>query len=108
MVDIYYIDNDNLIELTGLRDAVNSLYLSGATVQLTMVDAATDVEIGGQTWPAAMSYVNGSDGDYRLTLEYDLDVSEGQTLLAKVIADAGEGLRMSLRVPVLALYRAGE
>ena len=108
MVDIYYIDNDNLIELTGLRDAANNLYLSGVAVQLTMVDAATDVDISGQSWPATMSYVAGSDGDYQLTLEYDLDVTEGQTLLAKVVADAGSGLRMSLRVPVLALYRAGE
>ena len=107
MVDIYYIDNDNMIELTGLRDAANAIYLNGASVSLTLVDSATEVEISGQTWPATMSYVNASDGDYRLTLEYDLVVQHGQSLTAHVVADAGAGLRMVIRHPVLALYREG-
>lgn len=105
--DIYYIDNDNMILLEGLTDAANGSFMNGASASVTIVDAATEEEIAGQTWPATMDYVSGSDGNYRATLEYDLDVSEGQTLMAFVIVDSGPGLRLSLRKPVLAIYRQG-
>lgn len=107
-IETYFIDNNNLIKLSGLRDAANAIYLNGASVSVTIVDAATDEEIAGQTWPASMSYVNSSDGAYQVTLDYDLTVTPGQQMVAKVVADAGEGLRLSLRVPVVAMYRQGE
>lgn len=107
-VETYFIDNNNLIKLTGLRDAANALYLNGASVSVTMLDAATDAEITGQTWPLTMDYVASSSGTYQATLDYDLVVSPGQSLVAKVVANAGEGLRLSLRVPVTAKYRDGE
>jgi hypothetical protein len=107
MVDIYYIGNDNLIELTGMRDAVQGLFLNDAAVTLTLVDAETDTEVAGQIWPETMLYVEDSNGDYHLTLEYDLVVEESQHLIAKVEATAGVGLHLSLRLPVIALHREG-
>lgn len=107
-LETYYIDNDNLLRLSGLGDAANGIYLNGASVTVTIVDAATETEITGQTWPATMSYVNSSNGVYQCTLEYDLNVTEQQTLIGLVVADAGSGLRLSLRVPIIALYRQGE
>lgn len=103
-----FIDNDNLIKLTGLRDAANGLYLNGASVSLTLVDAVSEAEVAGQTWPTTMEHVTDSDGDYQCTLEYDLVVLPGQSLIAKVVANAGDGLRLSLRVPVVACHRHGE
>lgn len=107
-IETLYIDNDNLLKLSGLRDAANGIYLNGASVSVTLVDAATEVAIAGQTWPATMDHIANSNGNYQCTLEYDLIVSPQQPLIAKVVADAGVGLRLSLRVPVLASYREGE
>lgn len=107
-IETYFIDNNNLIKLSGLRDAAHGIYLNGASVSVTVIDATTDAEIAGQTWPATMEYVPESSGDYQATLDYDLIVNPAQALIAKVVADAGEGLRLSLRVPVIAKYREGE
>lgn len=106
-IETYFIDNDNMLQISGVRDAASGLYLNNASLEVTLIDAATEAEIAGQTWPAAMSYVNGSDGVYRLTLEYDLDVAAQQALIAK-LAGSPNGLRLSLRIPVVAAYRQGE
>jgi hypothetical protein len=107
-VETYFIDNDNLIKLTGLQDAANNIYLNAASVTVTIVDATTESEISGQTWPTTMTYVSGSNGDYQATLEFDLVVIDTQSLRADIVADAGAGLRLSLRVPVVAAYRQGD
>lgn len=107
-IETLFIDNDNLIKLSGLRDAANGIYLNGASVTVTLVDASTEAEVQGQTWPSTMEYVSSSNGDYQCTLEYDLVVSPQQLIIAKVVANAGGDLRLSLRVPVVASYRAGE
>jgi|SRR5687768_790342 len=106
-IETYFIDNDNMLQISGVRDAANGLYLNGASLEVTLIDAATETEIAGQVWPAAMSYVNGSNGVYRLTLEYDLDVTSQQALIARLVGSPN-GLRLSLRIPVVASYRQGE
>lgn len=106
-IETYFIDNDNMIQISGVRDAANGIYLNNADFEVTLVDAATETEIVGQTWPATMSYVHESDGIYRLTLEYDLEVVDQQNLIAKLSGNPF-GLRLSLRIPVIARYRQGE
>jgi len=106
-IETYFIGNDNMLQISGVRDAANGIYLNNASLQVTLIDAATETEIAGQAWPAAMSYVSGSDGVYRLTLEYDLDVISRQVLIAQ-LEGSPNGLRLSLRIPVVASYRQGE
>ena len=107
-IETLFIDNDNLIKLSGLRDAAHGIYLNGASVSVTLIDAATETEILGQTWPATLEHIADSNGDYQCTLEYDLAVMPQQPLIAKVVANAGADLRLSLRIPVVASYRVGE
>lgn len=83
-----YQGNDNIIKVTGLRDAESAAYLNGATVTVTLLDE-NDVEVGGETWPLAMNYVAASDGDYTAILTAALEVTVGQRITARIDVDAG-------------------
>jgi len=85
---IVYIENDNLIQLTGLQDAATSVYVNNATVTVTVTDRK-GVNVSGQSWPLTLSYVASSNGNYEGTLEDGLVLSIGQKYEAKVVADAG-------------------
>ena len=93
--------SDNLLALLGAKNEATGQYLNAATVQVTVVDASTGTDIGGQTWPTSLPYVAGSNGDYRATLGAALAVTEGQRLTAKLSFDAGAGLQRYVELPVL-------
>ncbi len=67
------VDSSNVLELRGLRNVVDDEYVNNAIVQATIVDANGD-EITGETWPVSLSYVAASDGVYRYTLSYLIDL----------------------------------
>lgn len=91
MSDVLYLQSDNLLELKGLKNAASGAYINNATVTVTLVDAS-GTSVSGQSWPATLSYVSGSNGDYRLTLEDTLPLSENGTYVARVTA-IGDGLK---------------
>lgn len=104
MAEIVYVANDNVLELTGLKNAVADDYIDDATVTVTLVDSAGN-EVAGETWPLIMGYVAASDGDYRVTLPYGLDLSAGRSYTAQITADGGLGLRGYWALPVHAKRR---
>lgn len=86
---VLYVANDNLITLSGLKDAsAGGDFINDATVQVTLLDSDGE-EVTPQSWPTTLSYVTDSDGDYEAVLEEDLNVSHGDQLTARVTADAG-------------------
>lgn len=91
--EIIYISSDNIIEVTGVLNVPAGTYINNASVTVTLVDATTGVEVTGQTWPLALSYVSGSNGDYRGTLTDSMVLSNSQELIAKVTVDGGAGLK---------------
>lgn len=71
--------SNSVFRLRGARNPVTGEYLdSSSTVEITLKDAL-DVDIPGMTWPAALSYVVGSSGDFQLQLDSDLDAEAGDT-----------------------------
>lgn len=102
--NIIYIDNDNVIELIGLKDVTQDTFVNDASVTVTLLDSSGD-EVSGQAWPFILVYVSGSDGDYRATLEDGLVLSFGGTYTAIVIADAGADLIGKWTVKVVAKIR---
>lgn len=87
-----YISNDNLLTLVGLQNEATSAYLNSATVAVTLVDS-DGTEVAGGTWPLTMSYVGGSDGNYRATLPDTLTgLTNNDALTAQVSANGGAGL----------------
>ena len=65
-----FIDNDNVVRLTGLRNVMEpeGQYMNNVTVEVTLKNHMNQ-EVAGQSWPLTLSYVNGSDGDYVGQLE---------------------------------------
>lgn len=100
--EIIYIQSDNIIEVTGVTNAATGAFLNDATVTLTLLDAALETPIIGQTWPLELSYITASDGNYRGMIINGITVSENQILLAEVIVDAGAGLRRYWQRPCVA------
>ena len=90
MSTLIYRANSNLLELVGLKNAATGAYLNAATVTVTLQTEA-GTEISGETWPLTMSYVSGSNGDYRALLSHTLGLVSGP-VDAVVDADAGAGL----------------
>lgn len=99
---VLYIDNDNRIKLSGLKDA-DDTYQNSATVTVTLKDASGN-EVSGQSWPLTMSYVSGSDGNYQAVLDDGLSLTAGQRLTA-VVDVSSSGLTAEREAPVVALTR---
>ncbi|QKC83272.1 hypothetical protein [Mesorhizobium sp. NZP2077] len=88
MTCLVYVDNTNLIEVVGLKSAVEGGFVNDADVSVTVKDAS-GTNVTGQTWPATLAYVASSDGVYRGILEDDLALVDGAQYVAVIDADAG-------------------
>ena len=107
-MDVIFISNANVVEVSSLTNGLTSTLIGGATVRCTLKDSA-GVNVTGATglsWPITMSAVTGSTGTYRGTLPYTLSLSTG-TYTAVITADAGGDLYGSWSVPVRATTRTG-
>ena len=100
----HWIGSDNLFEVTGAQNVLTGDFLNSATVQVTVVDATTETEVNGETWPLTLSYVAASNGDYRGVLSDQLVLQEQQSLRYDVVVDAGAGLRREWRLFGIAEY----
>lgn len=82
-MEIFFDQNDNIIELNGLRDQVSGSFINNATVTVT-VKTAAGIVVTGETFPLAMNYVVSSNGKYSATLKKELAVSIGTTYYAEI------------------------
>lgn len=103
-IQTLYLGSDMLFELAGLRDQATGDYLNAATVTVTLQDSA-GVNVTGETWPLAMTYVTSSNGVYRATLKDTLSLTANARYVATVIADAGSGKRGQWELDVVARTR---
>lgn len=97
MTAVVYIDNSNTIELSGLRNNVDDVVDTGATVAVTVVDG-DGVPLVGQPWPAAMAH--DADGTYRVTLNPGIEFVNGGLYYAQAeaVGTGGEVARWTLRL----------
>lgn len=86
---IVYIDNDNILRVTGLADSISAAYMNAATVTVTLYESDGVTEVTGQSWPQTMAYEAGSNGNYRITLFDTLVLTHNRKYLAIVEADNG-------------------
>jgi hypothetical protein len=85
---VAFVGNTNLLEIRGLKSAVEGTFINDATVSVTVKDAS-GAAITGQTWPTAMIYVAASQGDYRAVIEDDAALTARQTYTAEITVNAG-------------------
>lgn len=97
MASIAYIGNTNNLELTGLKSELEDTFLNNLVPTVTVKDADGNEVSGGSSnptpWPADMTYVEGSDGNYAVGLSATLEFAEGgrYTAFIDVIASDTDG-----------------
>ncbi len=104
-MDIAYIANSNVIEVTGLKNEVAATFINDADVTVT-VKTKAGVSVTGQSWPTTMDYVAASNGNYRATLSENIDFVKGH-YVAFIDADGGAGLVGHWEFPFDAETRTG-
>jgi hypothetical protein len=83
-----FVGNTNVLLLSGLHSEIDGSYINDATVSVTVKDK-DGVELAGVTWPADMTYVTASNGNYRIFLVDDAALSASVQYVAFISADGG-------------------
>ena len=109
-MELLYDANDNVLHANGLYtvDVLTGQHVwldDGATVSVTLIDALTEDNVVGETWPLALNYIAGSRGDFIGVLRDGITVAPGQGLVARVIADNGTDQYGQIDVDVLVVSR---
>lgn len=84
-----YLDNNNNVELRGLKNNATDEVDTGATVTVTLYDK-DGAAVTGETWPRLMTHVE--NGLYRVTLAETINISYKHTYTARVscVGSGGE------------------
>ena len=83
-----YVGNTNIIDLVGLSSEVDDAFINDADVEVTVVDEDGN-EVSGQSWPLTMSYLPGSDGNYRGFISDEVSFVARDKYFANIVADGG-------------------
>lgn len=91
----WWIDCDNAIRLTGLKDVIAGRYVNDAAVTAVLTDAEGNVvDPAGGAGSIPLAYQAGSQGDYAGCLRWDAPLQEGRQYTLTVTA-VGAGLRLT-------------
>lgn len=101
-----YMQSDNVITVSEVKNALTDAYINNATVTCTLKDSA-GVNVLGQTWPLTLSYVSASNGVYKGTLEDGLTLVRGRYYVAHVDIDAGSDLIDHIEIGYTAAIKSG-
>lgn len=97
--------NTMVLELLGLKKQVDGSFANSASLAVTLQDA-DGVAVSGVSWPLSLSYVSGSDGNYRVEIPSAAAIEDAGNLIAR-ITGSQDGLDLDVRMPVVASDRAG-
>ena len=103
-MDVLYHRNDNLLELLGLRNEITEEFVDDATVTAVVKDRQ-GTEIGGQSWPLAMTYVTASEGNYLGVIDAALDVEPSDRVIAEITIAVTGGLEAFFKLPLIVKER---
>lgn len=93
MIRVILTGSDNILRVDGVFDIINDSFKNDANVTVTIFDV-NGVEVAGIAWPVILGYIPESEGDYIGVLSDDAVFAIGSVYSAKVIIDAGVGLRL--------------
>ena len=69
-----FLDNDNVIQIAELLDAVTSVFVnSGAVVSLSITDMQGS-DVGGLTFPTSMTLADSATATYRRVVDKALEI----------------------------------
>jgi len=102
MAEQWWIDSDNAVQITGLKDVVTGSYINNATVTATMTDSSGSAVSGVGT--INFTYISGSDGNYAGEVPAAAELTDGQQYTLTVTA-AGGGFQLVVKVTRRAAYK---
>jgi len=85
---VAFVANTNLIELIGLKDAIQDTFINDAAVTVS-IRQLNGKPVAGSSWPLTVDYVTGSDGDYRVVLTHSLNLIDNKHYKAIIGVNAG-------------------
>jgi hypothetical protein len=103
-MEIIYKDNDNLLQLSGLKNSSTDAFVNNATVTLTAIKDSAGNNVAGISWPLTMGYVAASDGDYEVTVDKAVVISASHHYTAFIDAVAS-GLDGHWELPLICKIR---
>jgi hypothetical protein len=83
-----FVANSNVLELQGLKSAIENVFVNDATVTVTLKDSS-GASVSGQSWPTTMAYVAASSGNYRAIMKDTLALIAGASYTAFIEVNAG-------------------
>lgn len=96
-IQTVYINNDNVLRLSGLRKFNGEGFENAAQVTVTI--RSKNGIVGGGDFPLAMNYVAGSNGDYLCVLYSTIEWELNEPYIAEISAVA-EGIAASWEMRV--------
>ena len=87
-----FIDNTMNVLLEGLAFE-NGAYINDADSATVQIMDRNEVDVVGETWPLAMTYVPTSSGNYTAMLSSSLEIVKGHKYIVEVVAikDSNKG-----------------
>lgn len=100
-METLYLGTDHVLELPQLTNGLTGAVVTGANVTVTLYDAFGST-VSGQDWPLVLVESSNPPGRYYGTLSAELVIKERENLIAKVVANAGVGLKRTWVTPIKA------
>jgi hypothetical protein len=101
-----FVLNTNALDLLGLKSHTEGVFLPDAVVTFTIKDKA-GVDVPGESWPQVMTYIPGSEADFRGILPAALEMTPNKVYTAFIDA-AGGGERIGhWEMPFKPIIRTG-
>jgi hypothetical protein len=94
-----FVANTNVLELSGLKNAIEGTSIDDATVIVTVKDS-DGVALTGATWPLTMDPVSGTPGLYRTILPHTLAAIARTWCYAHIDVDAGVNRKGHWEFPI--------
>ena len=96
-MDVFWIENANVLEVRGLQDVITKAFLNSRDVEVTLLDLR-DRLVPGVVWPLTVPYVAASDGLYQVEITTAVELRRGVVYVAEVnLADAVPGEEFFVR-----------
>lgn len=92
-----FLDNDNIVRLSGLFDNALDEYVTDAVVKITIYDL-NDVPLTGATWPITLVPDSVKPGDYFAVIPKEIPFVDKQKYMGEVIAEGGINAQWSIEI----------
>lgn len=99
--DVILFQSDNIIEVSNLKDAVTGALLTGATIEVRVLEDREGAEVAGGSWPVVLAEI--VQGLYRGTIPDTVTLLLDHTYYVETVVNAGPGLQRKFIDPANAV-----